>query len=382
METLIPRILSIKDQNIFLFGPRGTGKTTFLRQRFPHALWVDLLNPEMFRSLSARPERLMEMVRAQEAGTVIIIDEVQKLPDLLEVVHSLIEEKKKWQFIMTGSSARKIKRSAADLLGGRAISMTMHPFLASELGARFGLHDALSNGMLPVIFGSSDKEGALKSYVSLYLREEVQMEGLVRNIGFFSRFMEAISFSHGAVLNISNVARECEIERKVVEGYISVLEDLLIAHRIPIFTKRAQRATIAHPKFYYFDSGVFRAIRPAGPLDKPSEIDGAALEGLVAQQFIAWNGYTGNKNKLYYWRTRGGTEVDFVLYGPGMFMAVEVKNSAKVQSKDIDGLETFRSEYPESKTFLLYRGKDKLKMRNTFCVPVETFLRTGIGDML
>ena len=374
MERLIPRLLQLKHQSIFLFGPRGTGKTTFLRSHFPKALWIDLLDHELFRSLSARPERMVELVRAREPGATVIIDEVQKLPELLEAVHSLIEEKKDWQFIMTGSSARKIKRSSADLLGGRAIRMTMHPFMASELGKKFDLNSALNHGMLPVIFGSKDKEQSLKAYVSLYLREEVQMEGLVRNIGNFSRFLEAISFSHGSVLNISNVARECAVERKVVEGYISILEDLLIANRLQVFTKRANRATITHPKFYFFDSGVFRAIRPAGPLDKPSEIDGAALEGLVAQHLLSWNGYTGNKHTLSYWRTRSGSEVDFVLYGPEVFFAVEVKHSAKVQPKDVAALETFHTEYPECKTYFLYRGKEKLKIKNTLCMPVEEFL--------
>ena len=374
METLIPRFFSLPKESFFLFGPRGTGKSTWLKKWREEALWIDLLEPDLVRQFQARPERLKEWVLGNPEKSHVIVDEIQKVPELLSVVHSLIEEKKGTQFILTGSSARKIKKAGVDLLAGRALNLSLHPFMASELGSQFNLDKSLHLGMLPLVLMSSEPDKVLKTYASLYVREEVQAEGLVRNIGGFSRFLESISFSHGSLLNISNVARECEIERKVVEGYLSILEDLLLAYRIPVFTKRAKRKTTIHPKFYYFDPGVYRSLRPAGPLDRPEEIDGAALEGLVGQHLRAWNDYRDDKNRLYYWRTRAGVEVDFVLYGPEVFWAIEVKNTARIREEDLSSLRTFHVEYPNSTPLFLYRGKDRLRKGNILCMPINEFL--------
>src|SRR3989339_1383456 len=229
METIIPRIFEAPEDSFFLFGPRGTGKTTLLRRNYPDAFWIDLLEPDVFRSYSAYPERLREVILANPDQKTVVIDEIQKLPELLSVIHSLREKKSKVQFILTGSSSRKIKRAGADLLAGRVIKKELYPFMAVELGKKFNLNNALNRGLLPLVISSQEFEGVLKTYVALYMREEVQMEGLVRNIGNFSRFLEAASFSHGSVLNISNVARECEVERKVVEGYVTIIDDLLLA---------------------------------------------------------------------------------------------------------------------------------------------------------
>lgn len=231
----------------------------------------------------------MEYTLGQPDETTIVIDEVQKVPELLSVVHSILELKRGYRFILTGSSSRKLKQTGVDMLAGLAVLRTMHPFMAGELGSYFSLETALEQGMLPVVWDSPSPSDVLKSYVGVYLREEVMMESLVRNLGNFSRFLEAVSFSHGQVLNISNVARECGVQRKSVEGYISILEDLLLASRVPVFQRRAKRAVTGHPKFYYFDTGVFRSIRPKGPLDSPDEINGAALEGLVFQHLRAWS---------------------------------------------------------------------------------------------
>ena len=187
--------------------------------------------------------------------------------------------KRGYRFILTGSSSRKLKQAGVDMLAGRALLRTMHPFLAGELGKQFSLETALAQGMLPVVWDSSAPSAVLRSYVGMYLREEVMMESLERNLGNFSRFLEAVSFSRGQALNISNVARECSVQRKSVESYISILEDLLLASRVPVFQRRAKRAVTAHPKFYYFDTGVLRSFRPKGPLDRPEKINGAALEG-------------------------------------------------------------------------------------------------------
>ena len=203
----VRRFFSAADQSFFLLGPRGTGKSTFIKDAFPDAFYLDLLLPDIYRSYNAGPERLREAVYAHEDKKVIILDEIQRIPELLGVVHNLIEEKKGLLFVLTGSSARKLKRAGVNLLAGRALMRRMHPFTAAELGDNFNLDNALNHGLIPLILDSGDPSSSLQAYIDLYLREEVLMEGLTRNIGNFSRFLEAISFSHGSVLNISNVAR-------------------------------------------------------------------------------------------------------------------------------------------------------------------------------
>lgn len=372
---IIPRFFQDIKQSFFLFGPRGTGKSTWLKQHLDDALFIDLLAPEVYRAYSAKPERLREVTEAQRPGKTIVVDEVQKLPQLLDVVHQLMEQQAGWRFVLTGSSARKLKRSGVDLLAGRAVVKTMHPFMAAELGEAFSLEEALQIGMLPLVNDARSPKETINAYVAVYLREEVQMEGLVRNIGAFSRFLESASLSHGAVLNISNIARDSQVERKTVEGYVSILEDLLLAFRIPVFAKRAKRRLSSHPKFYYFDSGVFRSVRPAGPLDAPQEIDGGALEGLIAQHLRAWNAYRGDQCNLYFWRTKSGNEVDFVLYGKDTFCAIETKNTAKIHPRMLNGLLAFRKDYPEAEAYLLYRGQERLKIKNVLCLPCNEFLK-------
>jgi len=277
------------------------------------------------------------------------------------------------RFVLTGSSARKLKRAGVDLLAGRAIVKTMHPFMAAEVGDSFTLDSALRTGMVPLVTESINPQETLNSYIAIYLREEVQAEGLVRNIGAFSRLLEAASFSHGSVLNITAVARECQVQRKTVEGYLQILEDLLLSFRVPVFARRSKRILTAHPKWYYFDAGVFRSLRPSGPIDSPQEIDGAALEGLVAQHLRAWTAYRDAGN-LYYWRTKAGVEVDFILYGMEEFYAIEVKNSTRVHKKMLKGLRSFCEDYPEATPMLLYRGKERLKINNIACIPCQAFL--------
>lgn len=370
------RFFTPPSSSFFLFGPRGTGKSTFVRQHFPKALYIDLLDPERVRFLSAMPERLNEIVEAHRESRSIVIDEIQRIPELLMVIHGLIEARKGLTFVLTGSSARKLRRTGVNLLGGRALLHTLHPFMAAELGEHFDFTQALLQGLLPVVVASQSPAEVLRSYAALYLREEVQMEGLVRNIGNFSRFLEAISFSQASVLNVTNVARECEVERKVVEGYVSILEDILLGWRLPVFTKRAKRKLSVHPKFYFFDTGVFRSLRPQGPLDRPEEIEGQALEGLVAQHLRAWSAYSRAKSELFFWRTQSGLEVDFVVYGPKEIWAIEVKNARKIHPADLRGLRAFQEEFPRSGAFLLYRGKDRLMKEGIMCLPCQDFLKS------
>lgn len=358
----------------FLFGPRGTGKTTWLKQNCKTALIIDLLEPALYRGYKARPERLREIVAGNSDKNIVIVDEIQKVPELLDVVHALVEEIPRLQFILTGSSARKIKQKGVNLLGGRAVIRSLHPFMASEMEGKFNLNKTLKTGLLPLVFSSQDPADTLNSYILLYMKEEIQMEGLVRNIGMFARFLEAVSFSHGSILNISNVARECEVERKTAQGFIEVLYDLLMAYSLPVFTKRAKKAVVQHPKFYFFDTGVFRTLRPSGPLDLPAEIDGPALEGLVAQHLRAWIDYSRSSCKLSYWRTRAGSEVDFIVYGKDGFWAIEVKNSSKIRRNDLRSLKSFHKDYPECQPLYIYRGDEQLLIDEILCVPCEVFL--------
>lgn len=299
---------------------------------------------------------------------------MQRAPNLLSAVHTLRERRKSLRFVLTVSSTRKLKRTGVDLLGGRASVATLHPFMACELGSRFELGAALRTGLLPLVLGAEDSRATLRGYQALYLKEEVQQEGVVRNLGAFARFLEALSFSHASVLNISNVARECAVERKTVESFVQVTEDLLLGARVPVFTRRAKRALIAHPKFYFFDAGEFRSIRPTGPLDPAAEIDGAALEGLVFQHLRAWNAHRGERNQLCYWRTRHGVEVDFVLYGPDGFFAIEVKNARRVDPADVQPLREFQADFPAAKALLVYRGERQLNVNGVICAPCEEFL--------
>jgi predicted AAA+ superfamily ATPase len=230
-------------------------------------------------------------------------------------------------------------------------------------------------GLLPLVWQAPNPEDLLRSYVALYIREEVQMEGLVRRLSHFNRFLEAISFSQGSPLNMNAVAQECGVDRKTVDGYVGILEDLLLAYRIPVFTKRAKREMSMHPKFYFFDPGVYRSLRPKGPLDHPHEIDGHALESLVAEHLRAWIDYGRRDAALSFWRTRSGNEVDFVVYGPKDFWALEVKNTDRLSETDGRGLNAFLNDYPEADAILLYRGTQKLKRGRILCCPCEDFLR-------
>lgn len=368
------RFIEPPRHSFFLFGPRGTGKSTWLRQTLPDALVVDLLQPDVARELTARPERLRDLVRGAPRRSTVVIDEVQRVPELLQVVHAILESNDRRRFVLTGSSARKLRRGGVNLLAGRAVVRTLHPFMAAELG-RFDLEAALTRGLLPLVVAADQPDDVLRAYASLYLDEEVRLEGWARNAGAFARFLEAISFSHGAVLNAANVARECEVERKTVVAYIEVLEDLLLSLRLPPFTRRAKRDTITHPKFFLFDAGVFRSLRPRGPLDRPHEIEGAALEGLVAQHLRAWLAYRLNDAKLFFWRTRSGVEVDFVIHGAAGFWAIEVKNTARVRPEDLRGLEAFGTDYPQAGLVLLYRGTRRERRGRVWILPVGDFLR-------
>ena len=370
----IPRSIIPPEESFFLLGPRGTGKSTWLLHAYPNCLRIDLLDRKMERMLNAHPERLLEFITPLKEGDVCIIDEIQRVPDLIPVIHSIIEVHRGIQFILTGSSARKLRRSVGDLLGGRALLRHMHPFIASELGNNFSLSKALQVGLVPMIWQSKNPEEKIRAYVSVYLKEEVQAEGLVRQIGDFSRFMEIATFSHGGVWSSTEIAREAQVKRQTVDNYLQILEDLLLAFTIPVFSRRAKRAVISRSKFYYFDAGIFREFRPKGPLDKEAELEGPAIEGLVAQHLRSWTLTQKQTHQLYFWRTRTHLEVDFIVYGPRGFWAIEVKRNHDISMNDVKPLKAFKEEYPEADCILLYGGFETKIVRDILCIPTSKFL--------
>ena len=377
-ERLIRKPLESR-KSFFLFGPRGTGKTTWLNHRLPEALFVNLLQSEYYNRLSANPGHLRQLIPPDHAGWTVI-DEVQRIPALLNEVHDLIENRR-LDFVLTGSSARTLRRSGVNLLAGRALTYRMHPLTVEEQQDAFNLRDSLWLGHLPARFSEPDPVKYLKDYVQTYLREEVMQEGLTRNIGHFSHFLEVASFSQGATVNISAVAREAHIDRSVAENYFSILEDLLIAVRLPVFSRKAKRKLISQQKFYFFDAGVFRAIRPTGPLDSEAEIDGPALETLVLQELRAVNDYYDYGYQIFFWRTRNHLEVDFVLYGPRGLVAIEIKRSTQIQPRDTRALREFKKDYPPAKCFVFYGGPSTLYMDDVTVLPIEHALR-NLCDIL
>ena len=374
LKKYIPRAINPPKGSYFLLGPRGTGKSTWLQQHYPKALRIDLLLGEEERRFSAYPEKIRDVAASLSPGSTLILDEIQRVPRLLPEIHALIERKKEIQYIMTGSSSRKLRRSVGDLLGGRALLRQMGPFLASELQENFSLSQALTTGLIPLICQSSDPEERLLNYLHLYLKEEVQAEGLVRQIGDFTRFLEVASFSHATIWTTTDIARESSVKRATVDNYLQILEDLFLAFTIPVFTRRAKRKLIAHSKFYFFDTGVYRILRPHGLLDSSQEIEGWALEGLVAQHLRNWVINQQQPHTLSFWRTQTGLEVDFIIYGPRGFWAIEVKRSPNLGPNDVKALTAFKEEYPEANCAFVIPSKRAETYRGFPIVPMEEFL--------
>ncbi|MEW5693326.1 MAG: ATP-binding protein [Candidatus Hydrogenedentota bacterium] len=358
-----------KNKSFFLFGPRGTGKTTWVKSAFHDSIYIDLLEAGIFNKFIANPQRLENMIPTKFNGWVII-DEVQRVPELLNEVHRLIE-RYNYKFVLTGSSARKIRKKGVNLLAGRALNYSMHPLTVSELGSDFNLEHSLKFGSLPSVYSESDPKAYLESYVKMYLEQEVKQEGLTRNLGAFTRFLESASFSQGSVLNIAEVSRECAVERKVVQNYFTILEDLLIAYRLPVFLKRAKRRVVSHPKFYYFDVGVYRTLRPMEPLDMPEEAEGHAFESLFLQELMALNDYLGLNYNIFYWRTSNNIEVDFVLYGSKGIKAFEIKRTSRINLSFLRGLKLFLKDYPQAKAYFIYTGNQRLHEGPIEIIPVK-----------
>jgi predicted AAA+ superfamily ATPase len=337
----IPRRLELarlaQRKSLFLFGPRQTGKTALVRNALPQAKHYDLLDGDVFLTLSRRPTRLAEELGPNER--LVVLDEIQKLPALLDEVHRLIEHKHV-RFILTGSSARKLRRGGVNLLGGRAPSYTLHPLTFHELGGEFDLTKALDRGLLPSIYFSTSPSEDLRAYAGTYLKEEIAAEALTRNVPAFSRFLEVAALSHGSMLNYTAVASDAQLPASTVREYFQILEDTLIARPLPAWTRSRSRKAIATAKHYFFDSGVARHLQNRSGLARRSPEYGEAFETFILHELSAYIDYTAAV-PLCYWRSASGFEVDFVLADK---TAIEVKAKNPIGERDLRGLRALREE--------------------------------------
>jgi len=328
----------VKRKSIFLFGPRQTGKSTLVRHTFPAAAFYDLLEADTFREISARPEYLRQTLSPQQL--VVVVDEVQKLPALLDEIQLLLDRNKKLRVILTGSSARKLKRGAANLLGGRAWVCRLHPLVSAELDAP-RLLDRLNRGSLPAIIDSEHYKEDLKAYVGTYLQEEIKAEGLTRSIGNFSRFLEVAGLTSGEQINFSAVADDAGFPPRTVREHYQILEDTLVGHQLPAYQKTSKRKPVATAKFYLFDVGVANTLKHTPVIEAGSDAYGRALEHLVFLELRSFLDYHRLDHELTYWRSRSQFEVDFLV---GDDIGIEVKSKSRVSPRDYKGLSALTEE--------------------------------------
>jgi len=374
----IKRILNIDlppRQSAFLWGPRKTGKSTYLKARFPHSLVYDFLKTDLFLEFSKKPYLFRERLLAHDDDVLnypVILDEVQKVPQILDEVHWLIENKG-LRFILCGSSARKLKRGKANLLGGRAWRYEMFPLVTAEL-KNLNLLRVLNRGMIPDHYLQESYKKALKAYTQDYLKEEVFDEGLTRNIPAFSRFFDAMGYSHDELTNYSNIARECGVDSKTVKEYYQILVDTLLGTMVEPFKRRQNRQVIIRAaKFYLFDVGVAGAITKRHLEEEKGELFGKAFEHFIFMEIAAHDSYTELDYEINFWRTKSGLEVDFVLGGGEVVM--EVKGTTRVEKRDLRPLIAFMEEYSPRKALVVCNEREERVHGRIRIMPYRNFLR-------
>jgi predicted AAA+ superfamily ATPase len=343
---MIQRILNLNNEyndSTFVWGARQVGKTTLIKNTYPDAIYYDLLQTRDFERLLRNPGLLREDLINMKQGGVVVIDEIQKIPQLLDEVHSLIFEKN-IRFILSGSSPRKLKRSGANLLGGRALKEILYPFVSAEI-PDFDIFKAVCYGMLPRHYLISDPWKRLGAYIGVYLNEEIRDEALSRHLKTFSKFMEIAAFSNGEIVVYKNIAQDCGIDYRTVKDYFEILVDTLVGYMIPSFSFTKKRRSIQAPKFYYFDVGIANYLRNRRNIQLGSADFGHAFEHFIIQELIAYLRYNEKEEQLYYWRTASGYEVDAIL-GNGR-VAIEIKSTEEIQSRHLKGLKAFEEEYPD-----------------------------------
>jgi predicted AAA+ superfamily ATPase len=356
MTKYIKRTILTPEQSFFLFGPRGTGKTTWVKHEFPNAHVINLLDESLYQSYLADISLFANELRAVTQETWVFVDEIQRMPNLLNEVHRFIEERN-LKFILTGSSARKLKKTGINLLAGRALFRRLYPFLPEELGSSFDLARILKYGSIPLIWNAPDKKETLKAYVKMYLKEEIKAEALVRNLPGFARFLPIAAIMHGQIINIAGAARDAEISRTTLSGYIEILEDTLLAFRLPAFVSKIRIREKKHPKLYWIDPGLVRAVNNRFGDLYPEE-KGALFEGWVATLLNAHRDYYELFDEFYYWSpaTAQKTEVDFVLKKGNSYIAIEAKTTKRINRGHLKGLKAITDLKGLKKKILIYPG--------------------------
>ncbi|MBQ3636228.1 MAG: ATP-binding protein [Bacteroidales bacterium] len=381
-------------ESIFLFGARQTGKTTLLRERYPEATYIDLLDTELLRRFSKKPSLLYEMLKdagegeegregeeGEEGGegregreggkNIIIIDEVQQAPILMNEVHRLITEKG-LTFILCGSSARKLRRNGYNTLGGRAIPCRLYPLVSAEVG-EIDLQKAVTQGMLPRHYLAKNATPMLSAYVEVYLREEVRAEALVRNVADFQRFLEVAAMTDGEMVNYTNIAAECGVSANTVKEYFTILEDTLIGFMLPAFTKTMKRKVTQAPKFYYFDVGIVNYLLHRKELHRGTAEYGHAFEHFIVQEMVAYVGYQGEGHRLSYWHTYTGQEVDIVVDDASI--AIEIKSAEEIEPRHTKGLKAFKEEHSEARLIIVSLDRIGRKIGEVENVYATDFLK-------
>ena len=359
------------DNSIFLFGGRQTGKTTILHQQFPDAIFFDLLNTSVKDRLRRSPVILYETLKDKSAGTLVIIDEIPEVPELLNEVHRLIVERQ-LIFILCGSSARKLKRKGHNTLGGRAFPIYLYPLVSAEI-PDFDIDRAVTYGMIPSHYLSRNPSRLLAGYIDIYLKEEIKEEALVRNLDAFHRFLEVAALTDGEIINNNNIAQECGVHATTVSSYFDILEDTLLGYRIPAYSKVMQRRLVQAPRFYYFDIGIVNHLLHRKELLRGTADYGHAFEHLVVQELVAWLHYTHREEKLTYWRTYTGIEVD-VIIGDAR-VAIEIKSTEEIQNKHLKNLKIFSEEHPQSRLMMVSLDVFTRSIGNIECLYVMDFFK-------
>lgn len=379
---MIARQATVPNHSFFLFGPRATGKTTWLRQHLGDALWFNLLLEEDYLPLLSSLRMLRERVEAMPPGTWVVVDEVQRLPGLLNEVHDLISRHGAgYKFALSGSSARKLRRLDANLLAGRVIERAMFPLVARELGDGFDLDEILRVGSLPgIILDPAYRVEKLRAYVHTYLRQEIQQEALVKDIGSFHRFLKVAAIMHGQVVNQAGIARDAGVARTTVQRFFETLVDTLIGYLLPAWQPRAKVRELAKPKFYFFDPGVVRAISDISDEPLAQADAGPLLEGYILHELRAAIAYRGAGGDLSYWSTQGGREIDFIWSKGRRNLAIEVKNSRSWRPEYAQTLNEFMDEGYVQQAFVVYRGKERYRSGRVLGLPVTDFLSLIYSD--
>lgn len=338
-----------KSNSIFLFGARQTGKSTLLKSLFPDAISFDLLNSDVKNRFEQRPALLYEVLKHEPDNALVIIDEIQQVPELLNEVHRLIFDKQ-LRFVLCGSSARKLRRKGYNTLGGRAVPYYLYSLVSAEI-PEFNLDRALNHGLLPAHYDASAPSMLMSAYLDVYLREEIKAEALVRNMKSFNQFLTIAAMTNGEMVNYNNIASDCGVSANTVKEYFSILEDTLLGYFVPAYTRTKKRRLVQAPRFYLFDVGLTNHMLKRKHIEEGTPEYGHAFEHFVIQELVAYISYTQNENQLSYWRTYTGVEVDAIIGDAKI--AIEIKSAREIQNKHLKNLRSFANEYSPARKLVV-----------------------------